>query len=224
MRFLQISSIENLNSVSNTYVIITLEVYSQTFDSIKQPREVFCKKRCSQKLGKIHRKTLCQSLFLIKLQALNFAKFLRASFLQNTSGQLLPIIIAILRILETLQKICQQQSLIVVNSQNAKSIALLKLCFTNYIFLTRYSTFSELLFLGLIFRVFIFHFVYCISTISVPYMFFFSYFLLATTIMLQRYELVFFFQSILQKYRQPLSLHKYVQICSFNFLEVFLKK
>ena len=32
-------------------------------------REVFCKKSCSEKFPKIHRKNLCQSLFLTKLQA-----------------------------------------------------------------------------------------------------------------------------------------------------------
>ena len=72
----------------------------------KQPLEVLCKKRCSKKIRKIHRKiSVPESLFLIKLQAMpaillkkrlwhrcfpvNFAKFLRRPFfneyLQTTS-------------------------------------------------------------------------------------------------------------------------------------------
>ena len=43
----------------------------------KQPPEVFCMKRCSKKIRKIHR---CFSV--------NFVKFLRTPFLQNTSGRL----------------------------------------------------------------------------------------------------------------------------------------
>ena len=38
-------------------------------DYRKQRPEVFCKKKCSQKFLKIHKKNLCWSLFLIKLQA-----------------------------------------------------------------------------------------------------------------------------------------------------------
>ena len=69
----------------------------------KQQPEVFYKKRCSQNFRKIYRKVLCQSLFFNKVAGLrpttllkkrlwcrcfpvNFAKFLRTSFLQNTSG------------------------------------------------------------------------------------------------------------------------------------------
>ena len=72
----------------------------------KQPPEVFCKKSCSQKFRKIHRKNLCQSLFFNKVTGLrpvtllkkrllhsyfpvNVAKFLRTPFLQNTSRRLL---------------------------------------------------------------------------------------------------------------------------------------
>ena len=74
--------------------------------SQKQPPEGFCKKRCSQKFPKIHRKNLCQSLVFNKVAGprpatllkkrlwhscfpVNFAKFLRTPFLQNTSGRLL---------------------------------------------------------------------------------------------------------------------------------------
>ena len=42
----------------------------------KQPPEVFCMIRCSWKLHKIHRKHLCQSLFLMCFPV-NFANFLR---------------------------------------------------------------------------------------------------------------------------------------------------
>ena len=49
---------------------------SQFPECQKQPPEVFCKKRCSWKFQKIHRKTHVSFLFLIKLQALacNFIK------------------------------------------------------------------------------------------------------------------------------------------------------
>ena len=72
----------------------------------KQPPEVFCKKRCSYKFCKIHRKTpVPEYLFnkvvylgpatLIKKRLwhrcfpVTFVKFLRTSILENTSGQLL---------------------------------------------------------------------------------------------------------------------------------------
>ena len=71
----------------------------------KQPTEVFCKKRYSQKFLKIHRKHLCQSTFFNKVAdlACNFVKkilwhscfeFCEISkntylFLQNSSGRLL---------------------------------------------------------------------------------------------------------------------------------------
>ena len=74
-----------------------------TFTSKKQPPEWFCKKGCSYKFRKTHRKTpAAESLFwrpktcnFIKKDALpqvfscDFAKFLRKPFLQNTSGWLL---------------------------------------------------------------------------------------------------------------------------------------
>ena len=50
----------------------------------KQPPEVFCKKRCSQKFRKIHRKTpVPESLFKIFL---NFAKFLKHLFPRTRLG------------------------------------------------------------------------------------------------------------------------------------------
>ena len=66
-------------------------------DNHKQPPEVFCKKRCSWKFRKIRSKTsVPESLCLSKKRlwhkcfTVNFAKFLRTPFLQNTSGRLLP--------------------------------------------------------------------------------------------------------------------------------------
>ena len=65
----------------------------------KQPPEVFCKKMCSQKCCKLTGKNLCQSLFFNKEKRVwhscfpvNFARFLRPSFSQGTSWQLLLII------------------------------------------------------------------------------------------------------------------------------------
>ena len=75
--------------------------------ALKQPPEVFYNKSRSQKFHKIHRKTpVPESLFFNKVAGLrpatllkkklwhscfpvNFAEFLRAPFLQNTSGRLL---------------------------------------------------------------------------------------------------------------------------------------
>ena len=50
----------------------------------KQPLEVFCKKRCSLKCHKIHRKLLCQRKHLRILQ-----NFSGQFFKKNISGQLL---------------------------------------------------------------------------------------------------------------------------------------
>ena len=58
--------------------------------SQKQPPEVFCKKSCSQKFPKTHRKIHGLQLYLKRLWHryfhVSFAKFLRPSFLQNNSG------------------------------------------------------------------------------------------------------------------------------------------
>ena len=58
--------------------------------------EVFCKKGVRRNFTKFTGKRLCQSLFFNKVAGLrhgcfpvNFGKFLRTSFLQNTSGELL---------------------------------------------------------------------------------------------------------------------------------------
>ena len=72
----------------------------------KQPPEAFCKKMCSWKFHKIHRKTPVPETFFSKAAGLrpatllkkrlwyrlfpvNFVKFLRTPFLQNTSERLL---------------------------------------------------------------------------------------------------------------------------------------
>ena len=63
----------------------------------KQPPQVFCKKKHFQKLSKIHRKVHVPESFstLLKMRLwrrcfpMNFAKFQRTPFLQNTSGRLL---------------------------------------------------------------------------------------------------------------------------------------
>ena len=80
--------------------------YKMDSISQQQPPEVLCKKRCSQKFHNIHSKTPAPDLFFNKVAGLglklylkkrlwhrrfpvNFAKFLRTPFLQNTFGQLL---------------------------------------------------------------------------------------------------------------------------------------
>ena len=83
--------------------------YKKTYFYIRSSRpEVFYEKRCSQKFHEMHRKNLCQSLFFNKVAGLgpvallnkrlrhrrfpvDFVKFLRTPFLQNTSGRLLVI-------------------------------------------------------------------------------------------------------------------------------------
>ena len=67
----------------------------------KQPLEVFCKKGVLRNFAKFTGKYLCESLFFNRPATLlkkrlwnrcflvNFAKFLRTPFLQNTSGPLL---------------------------------------------------------------------------------------------------------------------------------------
>ena len=50
----------------------------------KQPPEVFYEKRCSQKFRKIDRNTPARFCFPV-----NFEKFIRTPFLQNTSGRML---------------------------------------------------------------------------------------------------------------------------------------
>ena len=74
--------------------------------SQKQPLEAFCSKRCSLIFAKFTGKHMCQCLFFNKIASpatllkkrlwhmyfpINFSKFLRAPFLQNTLGQVLLI-------------------------------------------------------------------------------------------------------------------------------------
>ena len=94
-----------------TFVEITSMKYPTNVQ--KQPPEMSCKRRCSQKFAKFTVKHLCQNLFFNKVGSLrpatllkkrlwhrcfpvNFAKFLRTPFLQNISGRLL------LKLLESL--------------------------------------------------------------------------------------------------------------------------
>ena len=57
---------------------------------LKQPSEAFFKKRCYGKFRRIHKKTsVPESLFWCFL--VNFAKFVRTPFLQNSTGRLLLI-------------------------------------------------------------------------------------------------------------------------------------
>ena len=80
--------------------LVTLETVTSDSTFIwfqKQPSEVFCKKSRSQKFCKIHRKTLVglRTATLLKIRLwhrcfrVNFRKFLRTRFFQNTSGRLL---------------------------------------------------------------------------------------------------------------------------------------
>ena len=106
----QISSNSKINE--HWFVnLVTLQgerksIVNSSYQVQKQSRKVFCKKSCSQKLRRIHRKTpMLESLFnkvadlkacnLIKIRLqhscfpMNFAKFSRAPYLQNTYGQVL---------------------------------------------------------------------------------------------------------------------------------------
>ena len=88
---------KQLNRHKTLYKVLTLQ---------KQPPEVFYRNCCSLKLTNSKGKHLCQSLFCTNVAGLrpailfkkrlwhryfsvNFAKFLRTLFLQNTSGRLL---------------------------------------------------------------------------------------------------------------------------------------
>ena len=88
------SLIENFIFCAVYHTVCTLWIH-------KQPLKVFCKKRCSKKYQKIHRKTPVPNLYFNKVAGLmpllkkrlwhrcflvNFATFSRAPFLQNTSA------------------------------------------------------------------------------------------------------------------------------------------
>ena len=49
---------------------MNMKIFSKLDFLKKQPPKAFCKKRCSQKFHKIHRKTPVPESFLIKLLAL----------------------------------------------------------------------------------------------------------------------------------------------------------
>ena len=90
----------NLTKLNVSYIASKLEspgklLFEVFWQVQKQPPEMFCKKRCSEKLRKIHRKTDLRPATLLKQKLwltwfpVNFAKFLRTTFLQNTSERLL---------------------------------------------------------------------------------------------------------------------------------------
>ena len=64
---------------------------------ITRPSELFCKKRCFQKFC-LRPATLLKKSLWHRCFPVNFAKFLRTSYLQNTSGQLLLYILDFLNV------------------------------------------------------------------------------------------------------------------------------
>ena len=62
----------------NQFSAIAIKNYAKSDIKVFNGLVKFCKKRCSQKFRKTHRKHLCQSLFFNKA-----AKFLRAFFTQH---------------------------------------------------------------------------------------------------------------------------------------------
>ena len=95
-----------LCNLMNILFLVQQILFPDCYKNQKQPPEVLCEKRCSLKCCKIHRKApvseslllkqtpveacnfikkrLCQRCFPV-----NFAKFFRTPFSQNTSGRLL---------------------------------------------------------------------------------------------------------------------------------------
>ena len=70
--------------VNSQYVTAALKYGSEFHPSKKQPPVVFCKKSVPKNFATLLKKRLWHMCFPV-----NFAKFLRTSFLQNTSGRLL---------------------------------------------------------------------------------------------------------------------------------------
>ena len=81
------------NFLMKAFLIIVLKHQHHTFMFQKQPLEVFFKKRCSQKIRRIHRKATVPKSLNLRCFPVNFTKFLRATFSQNTSGRLLQVLI-----------------------------------------------------------------------------------------------------------------------------------
>ena len=84
----------------------------------KQPPEVLCKNKFSEKFRKIHRKAPASEFFLIKFQALGlhleaqaqvfsceFCKIAMSTFLQNSSGRLLLNIFLAIKISQVTMKL-----------------------------------------------------------------------------------------------------------------------
>lgn len=67
---------DSVNDFGPTHIVIRSVKYSGSsafyylydVNKKKQPPEMFCKTRCSLKFLEIHRKHLCESLFLMKIQ------------------------------------------------------------------------------------------------------------------------------------------------------------
>ena len=76
--------IKNVCYIQNFFKYVYVEYRIAFFQ--KQPPEVFCKKKYSYKFHKIHRKTPVPEFFCFPV---NFMKFLRTLFSQNTSWWLL---------------------------------------------------------------------------------------------------------------------------------------
>ena len=97
---LHLFSTDTLTFFSTIYFSSVLKLQTNVHQRL--PREVFCKKRCSYKLLKLHRETPVLGSLLINLDALTllkrlqhrcfsvkFAKFLRTCILKNICERLL---------------------------------------------------------------------------------------------------------------------------------------
>ena len=60
----------------------SLHLYSCSYLVQKQPQQVFCKKRCSQKFSKIHRKTSCARVSYKKVVGLRPSTLLKITLVQ----------------------------------------------------------------------------------------------------------------------------------------------
>ena len=83
---------------STSYFLFHWPIYNNYRPSLqKQPPEVFCVKRCSEKFHKIRRKIPVPESFFYESCRLNFVKFVRTPFSQNTYGRLLISLLSSIR-------------------------------------------------------------------------------------------------------------------------------